>query len=178
MKNLSNTLPFRFIDDLNRKASELSNNTESSFRKHIGPSFTEKAKVRNSLQASLRLGFPQNDSERWEELDGSKLIGGTCPVGRLSGRKKVSIQKKRSSAYPLEGEGFTKLLDGRVVFGIWKNGKLTGNAKIMYPSADVYIGEVKDYIRHGTGILTLKNGEKYVGSFKNGKCEGYGTKYD
>ena len=48
----------------------------------------------------------------------------------------------------------------------------------MYPSADVYIGEVKDYDRHGAGILTLKNGEKYVGSFKDGKCEGYGTKYD
>lgn len=111
-------------------------------------------------------------------MNGSKLIGVTCPVGRLSGRKKISIQKKRSSAYPLDGDGFTKLPDGRVVFGIWKNGKLTGNAKIMYPSADVYIGEVKDYDRHGAGILTLKNGEKYVGSFKDGKCEGYGTKYD
>lgn len=65
-----------------------------------------------------------------------------------------------------------------MIFGIWKNGNFHGNAKIMYPSADIYIGEVKDYDRHGKGTLILKNGEKYVGNFINGKCEGFGIKYD
>ena len=91
-------------------------------------------------------------------------------MGRSTSRKKVSIQKKRSSAYPLNGDGFTKLPDGRVVFGVWHNGTLTGNAKIIYPTSGVYEGQVKNYVRHGAGELRLKNGEKYVGSFVNGKC--------
>lgn len=106
------------------------------------------------------------------------MIGGTCPIKRISLRKKISIEKKRSSAYPLNGDGFTKLDDGQVIFGTWKDGNLHGNAKIMYPTADIYIGEVKEYKRHGKGALILKSGEKYVGNFCNGKCEGYGTKYD
>jgi hypothetical protein len=106
------------------------------------------------------------------------VFAGTCPLSRANRRQKLSIQKKRSSAYPLNGDGFTKLKDGRVVFGAWKNGNFHGKAKIVYPSADIYIGEVKDYDRHGRGALLLKNGEKYVGNFCNGKCEGFGIKYD
>ena len=95
----------------------------------------------------MRLNFIQNTSDCFETFHSSKISvkGGETLNRRLSGRKIVSIQKKRSSAYPLDGYGFTKLHDGKVVFGIWNNGTLTGNAKIMYPSADVYIGEVKDY---------------------------------
>lgn len=73
-------------------------------------------------------------------------------------RKKLTIQKKLSDAYPLDGDGFTKLEDGKVVFGSWKNGELIGNAKIFYPSAHIYVGEVKDYQRHGKGIMRAKNG--------------------
>ena len=93
-------------------------------------------------------------------------------------RKKLSIQKKLSDAYPLDGDGFTKLEDGKVVFGKWSKGRLVSNAKIVYPSAHIYIGEVKGYQRHGKGIMTLKNGQKYVGGFVDGKYEGFGTIYN
>jgi|LakMenEpi03Aug12_release.lakeMendotaPanAssembly.Ray.scaffolds.fasta_scaffold600389_1 hypothetical protein len=117
----------------------------------------------------MQLNFNSEDANYIETFDG-KIINGTCPLGRSTSRKRVSIQKKRSSAYPLNGDGFTKLPDGRVVFAVWHNGKITGNAKIIYPSSSIYIGQVKDYARHGAGVLTLKNGEKYFGSFVNDKC--------
>lgn len=64
------------------------------------------------------------------------------------------------------------------MFGKWKDGKLVGTARIIYPSENIYIGEVKDYIRHGQGLLIFKNGERYVGMFKSGKYDGFGTKYN
>ena len=33
----------------------------------------------------------------------------------------------------------------------------------------IYVGEVKDGERHGRGTLTLPDGEKYEGEFKDGK---------
>ena len=33
----------------------------------------------------------------------------------------------------------------------------------------IYVGEVKDGKRHGSGTLTLPDGEKYEGEFKDGK---------
>ena len=33
----------------------------------------------------------------------------------------------------------------------------------------IYVGEVKDGKRHGKGTLTLPDGEKYEGEFKDGK---------
>ena len=33
----------------------------------------------------------------------------------------------------------------------------------------IYVGEVKDGERHGRGTLTLPDGEKYKGKFKDGK---------
>ena len=33
----------------------------------------------------------------------------------------------------------------------------------------IYVGEVKDGKRHGNGTLTLPDGEKYEGEFKDGK---------
>ena len=36
-------------------------------------------------------------------------------------------------------------------------------------TASIYVGEVKDGERHGRGTLTLPDGEKYEGEFKDGK---------
>lgn len=70
------------------------------------------------------------------------------------------------------------MADGKVVFGKWKNGIFVGNARIIYPSENIYIGEVKEYTRHGRGLLIFKTGERYFGNFINGKYDGYGIKYD
>lgn len=32
--------------------------------------------------------------------------------------------------------------------------------------------------KHGQGILNFKNGNKYIGYFKNGKITGYGAFYE
>jgi len=43
----------------------------------------------------------------------------------------------------------------------------------IYPDGRKYIGEYKDYQKHGKGTLTwsrgLLEGDKYVGEFKDGK---------
>ena len=36
-------------------------------------------------------------------------------------------------------------------------------------TASIYVGEVKNGERHGRGTLTLPDGEKYEGEFKDGK---------
>jgi hypothetical protein len=112
--------------------------------------------------------------EQFEVVNTSK----SEKTGKENTRKRLCMQKKLSEVCPLNGEGFTKLKDGKVVFGKWFNGALVSHAKIVYPSGHIYIGEVKDYIRHGKGALMLKNGEKYVGDFCDGKCDGFGTKYN
>jgi hypothetical protein len=90
-------------------------------------------------------------------------------------RKRITIEKKLSEHAPLNGGGVIKLKDGKVVFGTWKNGQAIGLVKIMYPSGNLYIGEAKNYVRHGKGLFCYKNGYKYDGDFVNGKFEGYGV---
>ena len=41
--------------------------------------------------------------------------------------------------------------------------------RIRIETASIYVGEVKDGERHGRGTLTLPDGEKYEGEFKDGK---------
>ena len=42
------------------------------------------------------------------------------------------------------------------------------------PSGDIYVGEFKDGLMNGHGVLTSSDGNKYVGSFKDNKRNGYG----
>ena len=49
----------------------------------------------------------------------------------------------------------------------------------IYPNGDKYVGEFKDYQRHGKGTLTWGRGpwegNKYVGEFKHDEFNGQGT---
>ena len=38
-----------------------------------------------------------------------------------------------------------------------------------------YVGELKDGLPHGQGVITYNNGDKYVGEFKDGELDGQGT---
>lgn len=40
------------------------------------------------------------------------------------------------------------------------------------------MGEFDGNMRHGKGVLTLKNGVKYDGQFSKNKRDGFGTLYD
>ena len=46
--------------------------------------------------------------------------------------------------------------------------------KIVYPSGNIYIGGVKNYLRHGYGVFLYKNGNKFQGYFKGGRIDGVG----
>jgi len=45
----------------------------------------------------------------------------------------------------------------------------------VYPSGNVYTGEMKGNKRHGQGTLKWRDGAEYTGSWVNDECEGYGT---
>lgn len=45
-------------------------------------------------------------------------------------------------------------------------------------SEPIYLGDLKDGIYHGMGILKFSNGFKYVGEFKQGEYDGMGILYD
>jgi hypothetical protein len=87
------------------------------------------------------------------------------------------IEMKHNEEYSLNGTGVIKLKDGRTIFGTWQSGLIIGAVKIIYPSGNTYIGDVIDYIRHGYGEFTFSNGDKYSGTFVNGKIEGFGKMF-
>lgn len=97
------------------------------------------------------------------------------PSAKPKPRKRITIEKKLSDHAPLSGPGVIKLKDGKVIFGTWKDGQTIGLVKIMYPSGNLYIGEVKNYVRYGKGLFCYKNGYKYDGDFANGKFSGFGV---
>jgi hypothetical protein len=90
-------------------------------------------------------------------------------------RKPITIEKKLSEHVLLSGPGVIKLKDGKVIFGTWQDGQTVGLVKIMYPSGNLYTGEVKNYVRHGKGLFCYKKGYKYDGDFAYGKFSGFGV---
>ena len=51
----------------------------------------------------------------------------------------------------------------------------TEQGTLTLPNGDKYAGEYKDGLPHGQGTYTKANGDKYVGEFKDGKWHGQGT---
>ncbi|MGH1338911.1 MAG: caspase family protein [Aureispira sp.] len=50
-----------------------------------------------------------------------------------------------------------------------------GKGRFIYKNGDKYIGEFKNSVPHGRGAYYGKNGSVYKGPFVNGKRQGYGT---
>ncbi len=44
-------------------------------------------------------------------------------------------------------------------------------------NGEIYDGEFRDGVRHGSGTLTFEDGKKWVGYFRNGKLNGAASKY-
>lgn len=91
-----------------------------------------------------------------------------------------------------EAKGFTQfeaeISDGtidRLSFktdaGLTYSGEVTGEAKITYPSGNIYEGDVVQGERSGTGTFTWYSNNtlvgKYSGSWRNGQMDGNGTYY-
>ena len=76
--------------------------------------------------------------------------------------------------------GTYEMSDGSIYIGDHKNGKGNGRGTMIFGKKtkwadDVYVGEVKNDIKHGFGTYDYKNGDKYVGTFKSDKKHGQGT---
>ena len=53
------------------------------------------------------------------------------------------------------------------------NGKAEGNGKYIYENDEYYIGQLKNGLKHGKGIIFYKNGNiKYDGEFVNDNEKG------
>jgi hypothetical protein len=56
-----------------------------------------------------------------------------------------------------------------------KDCKYNGLGTLTLPNGEKYVGEWKNGERHGQGIFTLSDGWKYFGEWKYGKQQGQGT---
>jgi hypothetical protein len=97
--------------------------------------------------------------------------------------------KEKSKIDCVEGDclnGYGKFIynDGIIYEGYFKDGKRHGRGKIYSPRGTYYEGDWKDHKPNGMGIKRWRDDcknrqdETYVGSWKNGKMDGYGTYVD
>ena len=84
------------------------------------------------------------------------------------------------------GKGVYKYKNGEVYDGYWLNNKYNGDGLYTWPNGDTYSGSFSNNNRDGTGTYTSTGGDifdcpgckKYVGSWKNGIKQGFGTCFD
>lgn len=53
-----------------------------------------------------------------------------------------------------------------------------GKGTFEYANKDRYIGEFREGLPNGEGLMIFQNGSSISGSFKNGKVHGFATEYD
>lgn len=58
--------------------------------------------------------------------------------------------------------------------GTWRNGKMDGKGRMIYPDSSEYYGELKEAKKHGFGTFTWPDGCKYEGSWVSDLMEGPG----
>ncbi len=72
-------------------------------------------------------------------------------------------------------EGWGKIAVNDIITeATFVNSEMTGVAYITYPSDSYYHGEYLKNRRSGTGFYKWKNGNRYIGQWKDGKQHGYG----
>ena len=77
-----------------------------------------------------------------------------------------------------DGKGFQIELDGSKSEGIWKNDLMNGPGKITFPNGTYMKGNFVNWVLDGDGEIRYEN-STYVGQFKEGLADGYGVlKYD
>jgi hypothetical protein len=79
------------------------------------------------------------------------------------------------------GEGTNNYKSGAVFVGTWKDDKRHGYGNYTFVKGgtyESYMGNYSEDKMHGQGTLVYVNGQKYIGSFKNGLYDGEGTLYN
>jgi hypothetical protein len=61
------------------------------------------------------------------------------------------------------------------ITGIMKDGRCAQNCSVKTKEGDRYVGEMKDNLPHGKGVIARADGSKYEGESKDGERSGKGT---
>ena len=112
---------------------------------------------------------------------------GTIFEGFFSdGQKKYGrLHFKNGSEY--QGEFLNDLFHGKGIYkwankksynGNWKEGKMNGKGKYIYPDGTIYEGEFLDGEKSGFGKCIWEKERYYEGKWKNNKRNGYGIYYN
>ena len=72
------------------------------------------------------------------------------------------------------GKGTITRVSGMKYVGDWKNDLFDGNGVLIFPNGDKYTGAFKDGKFNGKGTYLHTSGDKYVGNHENDKRSGYG----
>lgn len=130
-----------------------------------GRSTIRGTKVNGVWQGPFTKTYP--DGSRWE---------GTYVNGHVD--KKLSYIY--ASGARMDGEWHdrkwngpgTYYCDKGVLRGIWKDGKIAGDAVYTYEDGTEYVGAIRDYLRHGMGTITFPGGAKLKGAFAEDRASG------
>ena len=140
-----------------------------------------------------------------KEIDYSRKVGAAEVQGIYKGDVKV-YHPTHLKKYSPHGSGVCKYKDGQIYRGEWKIGNRDGKGKLTWSNGDIYngqwkndspdgkgkfffmtgfqgvdksdtyIGEVKNWLRHGKGTYTwVSQRMKYSGDWKNNNRHGYGV---
>ncbi len=96
---------------------------------------------------------------------------------RTSRRRSRRVSRKKILKYSAGG-GLSSTLyleDGSVYVGGLKNGVKHGQGTMTWPNGDKYVGEWKNNKFNGYGTMYWGDGRKYIGEWKNGQRNGKGT---
>ena len=124
---------------------------------------------------------------------------------RVEGKYNGSVIAGPKDTFLPHGVGLCKYKDGQIYNGKWKKGKREGTGKLTWTNGDIYIGQwkkdkpngkgkfyfkqgfqdknksdtyvgqVKDWLRHGRGTYTwVSQKMRYQGNWKNNNRHGYG----
>ncbi|KAH3731763.1 skeleton-binding protein 1 [Pelomyxa schiedti] len=87
--------------------------------------------------------------------------------GNYTYGKGVVVYEGQWSQGTIHGKGTLKS-GGEIYIGEFKNGKRSGNGRVLYEDGGSYIGEWRNDKYHGHGVRLLVNGDRYNGEWDRG----------
>lgn len=164
------------------------NNKREGFAEYESENFIYKGYWKNDLPNGTGcLSFLKESYRGLLEYEGEFKNGTLCAskdakltlcVKKHSDIKKIIYQGETNDKGRRNGKGLTKVYYTSekisVMDGTFVNGDLTGHTIFTLDNKVHYIGDMKNYKRHGYGECTGLSGEIYKGNFKHDKRHGNG----
>ena len=67
----------------------------------------------------------------------------------------------------MTGQGCYKLADGIKITGVFEDGIVNSHAKKEYEDGRVYVGQFRNDVENGKGVLTMPDGEMIRGIWRD-----------